>query len=95
MKVDKETLKKIAHLARVEIQKGDEEGLLKDLQQILAWIDKLDTLDTDDVEPLTHMTFEQNRLREDIPQNSLTREAALKNAPDHDEEFFKVPKVLK
>ncbi len=95
MKVNRETLKKIAHLARVEIDPKDEKSLLKDLEQIVSWVEKLDTLDTENVEPLTHMTMEKNQLREDHPKNTLERKSALKNAPDHDDSFFRVPKVLK
>ncbi len=95
MKINRETLKKIAHLARVEIDPKDEDDLIKDLEQIVSWVEKLDQLDTSDVAPLTHMSFEKNVLREDIAFNSLPKEKGLKNAPDHDNDHFKVPKVLK
>ncbi len=95
MKVDKETLEKVAHLARLKIKPEEEDKLLKDLSEILSWVEKLKEVDTDGVEPLTHMTQEFNVLRADKAEKTISREDALKNAPDHDEQFFKVPKVLK
>lgn len=95
MKVDKDTLKKIAHLSRVEIDPKDEKGLLKDLEQIVSWVEKLDSLDTKGIEPLRHMTMEKNRLRPDEAENTLAKDKALENAPEHDQHFFRVPKVLK
>lgn len=95
MKVDKENLKKVAHLARLNIKEEEEEKLLTDMSDILSWVDKLQELDTDGVEPLTHMTDEVNVLRKDIAQKTITTRQGLKNAPDSTEEFFKVPKVLK
>ncbi len=95
MQIDKETLYKVAHLARLEVPKDKEEELLADLQKILTWVEKLEELDTEEVDPLTNMSFETNVLRSDEVVPSISREEALKNAPDHDDTFFKVPKVLK
>ncbi len=94
MKVDKETLYKLAHLARIEIDPKDEKTLLSDLEEILTWIQKLEELDTSSIEDYPHMSHERNVFREDLASNELTREEALKNAPSHDEQFFRVPKVL-
>ena len=94
MKIDHTTLHKIAHLARVEIDPDQEEGLIKDLEQIVSWVEKLDELDTEFVEPLTHMTMEKNAMREDEAAKTLTKDEVLKNAPDKTNDFFKVPKVL-
>lgn len=95
MKVDKETLEKVAHLARLSIKPEEEVQLLKDMGEILNWVDKLSEVDTEDVEPITHMTQEVNVLRADKAEKTIEREEALKNAPDQDGQFFKVPKVLK
>lgn len=95
MKVDKESLSKVAHLARLNIKPEQEEKLLKDMSNILSWVEKLKELDTDGVEPLTHMTKEVNALRNDVAEKTITTEAGLKNAPDHNGEFFKVPNVMK
>ena len=95
MKVDKETLEKVAHLARLSIKPEEKDQLLKDMGEILNWVEKLSEVDTEGVEPLTHMTQEVNVLRADKAEKSIERVEALKNAPDQDGNFFKVPKVLK
>ncbi|MFY0591246.1 Asp-tRNA(Asn)/Glu-tRNA(Gln) amidotransferase subunit GatC [Roseivirga sp.] len=95
MKVERKDLKKVAHLARLNVQPEQEEKLVADMNNILDWVDKLSELDTENVEPLTHMTKEQNVLRDDKAKNELKTDAGLKNAPSHDGTFFKVPKVLK
>ena len=95
MKVTKETLHKMAHLARLEVDPKDEPQLINDLTEILTWVEKLNELDTSDVEPLTHMSAEVNLYRKDKAANRLDRKDALKVAPDHNEQFFIVPKVIK
>lgn len=95
MKVTKETLEKMAHLARLEVKKEDEDQLIGDLSEILTWVEELNEVDTENVEPLTHMTKEINSLREDSPINHLKREDALKSSPRHNNEFFTVPNVIK
>ena len=95
MQVDKKTLHQVAHLARLNIQPEEETQLLNDMSEILTWVGKLDELDTEGVEPLTHMTEEVNVFREDKAEISMSQEQALKNAAVKDSKFFKVPKVLK
>lgn len=94
MKITDELLDKMARLARLEIPAEEREDLKKDFQKMLNFVDKLQEVDTQDVEPLIHMTDSANRLREDIPQGNLDREAILKNAPDADAPYFRVPKIL-
>jgi aspartyl-tRNA(Asn)/glutamyl-tRNA(Gln) amidotransferase subunit C len=94
MKIDKQTLQKIAHLARLEFEEAGAEAMMADLSNILDWVEKLNEVDTEGVEPLTHMSVEVNILREDLPQEPLPRERGLKNAPDKDTDYFRVPKVL-
>ena len=93
MKVDKNTLKKIAHLSRFEIDPKNEKPLLESLSDILTWVEKLNELDTEHVEPLTNISQEINALRKDEVGKHLDRERGLKNAPARDDHFFKVPKV--
>lgn len=95
MKVDKETLYKVAHLARLNIKPEEEDKLLKDMSEILTWVEKLKEVDTDGVTPLTHMTAEVNVMRPDAALKTISKEDALKNAPVKDKDFFKVPKVLR
>lgn len=93
MKIDKKTLEKISHLARLELDESKEKEMLESLSEILTWVEKLNELDTEQVEPLTNMTMEINALREDKVREHLDREKGLLNAPERDKKFFRVPKV--
>ena len=95
MLVNDELVEKLAHLARLEIKPEERENLKEDFQKMIAFIEKLNELDTTGIEPLLFMTDEVNVLREDVVIPSITREEALMNAPVKDEAFFKVPKVIK
>ena len=68
--------------------------MLQDLNKILNWVDQLRELDTENVEPLIHMSEEVNVMREDLAQNTVSHDEALKNAPRKDSDYFRVPKVL-
>ena len=94
MKIDKDSIKKIAHLARLEFDENGVEKMSKDMSKILDWVEKLNEIETEDVEPLTTMSTEINVMREDQISNQLDREAGLKNAPKSDSDYFRVPKVL-
>jgi aspartyl-tRNA(Asn)/glutamyl-tRNA(Gln) amidotransferase subunit C len=94
MKVDIETIRKIAHLARLEYSEKEEQAFIKDFNKILDWMDKLNEVNTENVEPLIHMSSEMNVLREDEMHNSLKHEEALSLAPKKDSDYFRVPKFL-
>lgn len=94
MEINRQLLEKIAHLARLEIEEKDTERMLRDMTNIISWVEKLNALNTDGVEPLTTMSHEVNVLREDKVGPQMDRQTALRNAPSHDEKFFRVPKVL-
>lgn len=94
MNIDKDVIKKIAHLARLELNDEAEKNMHKDFNKILGWMDKLNEVNTEHVEPLIHMSEEVNVLREDIAVNALSHEEALKNAPKKDSDYFRVPKFL-
>lgn len=94
MKIDPEALQKIAHLARLEVKPEEEAALLASMESVLTWMEQLDELDTEGVEPLTHMTDEVNNWRQDVASNALSREDGLSNAPSHDEAYIRVPKVV-
>ena len=94
MSTDIQTIRKLAHLARLEFSEEKEQEVLQDLNKILNWVDKLRELDTEQVEPLTHMTEEVNVMREDIARNTISHEEALLNAPKKDSDYFRVPKVM-
>jgi aspartyl-tRNA(Asn)/glutamyl-tRNA(Gln) amidotransferase subunit C len=95
MEVNDALVDKLAHLARLKFNVAEKEEIKKDLQKMIAFVEKLNELDTTGVEPLVHMSDEVNALREDEVKGSISREDALKNAPFHDEQFFKVPKVIR
>lgn len=94
MELDKETLSKIAHLARLEFNEKDAEAMLKDMSSILSFVEKLNEVNTEGVEPLTTMSHELNALREDKISPHLNTSTALESAPEKDNTYFRVPKVL-
>ena len=94
MKIDNETVNKIAHLARLEFENEAKEQIIKDMNNMLVFVEKLNELDTSNVEPLIYMSDETNVLREDEVKQEITQNEALKNAPKKDSDYFKVPKVI-
>ncbi len=94
MKVDQETIRRIAHLARLNIDADNEAELKADLERILDFVEKLDEVDTEGVEPLTSMSSESNVWREDQKESHLPHDKGLKNAPNKDSDYIRVPKVL-
>ena len=94
MKIDKETLEKIAHLARLEFDEKDAGKMMQDMTNMVNFVEKLNEVDTTGVEPLTTMSHEINALREDEVKPHLPHQEALKNAPKKDADYFRVPKVL-
>lgn len=95
MEVNDALVQNLANLARLQFNEQEKEIIKKDLQRMIQFVDKLNELNTEGVEPLLHMTDTINVLREDVVKGSISREEALKNAPDTDGVFFKVPKVIK
>jgi aspartyl-tRNA(Asn)/glutamyl-tRNA(Gln) amidotransferase subunit C len=94
MKIDKELIDKIAHLARLEFSDEEKLNIEKDLTRILDFMETLNEVDTSNVEPLIYMTDEVNVMREDIVKKDISQEEALKNAPKKDSDYFRVPKVI-
>jgi len=94
MIIDKETVEKVAHLARLELAEDEKLEMIKDMSQILDFMAKLNELDTTGVEPLVYMTSEVNNVREDVVKQDITTQEALKNSPNHTNEYFLVAKVI-
>lgn len=94
MKLDAETLAKIAHLSRLDIDEKETDKMLRDMSNMLTFVEKLNEVNTDGIEPLTTMSHEVNALREDVVKQDLSHKEVLQNAPKKDAEFFRVPKVL-
>ncbi|MFK7807469.1 MAG: Asp-tRNA(Asn)/Glu-tRNA(Gln) amidotransferase subunit GatC [Saprospiraceae bacterium] len=95
MKIDKALISKLEKLANLELKPEEKAQIEQDLNKMLAMVEKIEELNTDGVEPLTHMTEEVNQFRKDEVKGQLSSEDALKNAPVKDERFIKVPKVIK
>ncbi len=95
MEVNDTLVDKIAHLARLQFNTAEKAAIKNDLQKMIVFVEKLNELDTTGVVPLLHMSDNVNVLREDEVNGSTNRETGLKNAPLHDNQFFKVPKVIK
>jgi aspartyl-tRNA(Asn)/glutamyl-tRNA(Gln) amidotransferase subunit C len=94
MQIDEQLISRLEHLARLELSPEERATIQKDLNNILTMVEKLNELDTKNVDPLVYINEEGNVWREDQVQHQLEREKALKNAPDQDGRFFKVPKVI-
>jgi aspartyl-tRNA(Asn)/glutamyl-tRNA(Gln) amidotransferase subunit C len=95
MNLDKATVEKLADLARLEFSEKEKDEMLQDMNKIMAFVEKINELDLEGVEPLIYMIEEGNVLREDEVTEQVTRDEALKNAPSRDTDYFRVPKVLK
>ena len=94
MTIDKKTVEKVAHLARLELAEDEKEKMIADMNKILGFMDKLNEIDTSGIEPLVYMTNEINTVREDVIKQEITHEEALLNAPKHDRDYFLVAKVI-
>jgi len=95
MEVNDALVENLCKLASLEFDLAGKQEIKKDLQKMIGFVEKLNELDLRDVEPLLYMGEETNVLRDDIPQNALSRAEALKNAPAADNIYFKVPQVVK
>ncbi len=94
MKITREEVAYVAHLARLEFSETEEETFTGQLNEILLYMDKLNGVDTSGVEPLSHAIALSNAFRDDKIQESLSQERSLANAPDPRGEFFRVPRVI-
>jgi len=95
MKLSREEVLHIAHLARIELKDEEVEKFRSQLSEILSFVEKLNELDTEGIDPKFSVIPPENVLREDIPSLSLPREKVFMNAPETDGEYFIVPKVVK
>ena len=94
MSVTLDDVRKVAKLARLSFSEEEEERLVTDLNQMLAYVASLDALDTSQVAPTTHVLPLSNVFRPDEPTESLSQEAALANAPRSGHGHFRVPRVI-
>ncbi len=95
MAISRDEVKYIAGLARLTLTEDEITLYTQQLSDILGYIEQLNELDVDNVEPMSHVLDIINVMREDKYLPSLSREEVMANAPDHDGEHFKVPRVVK
>ena len=95
MIVNNALIEKLAHLSRLELKEAEKEEMKIELEKMIGFIDKLNELDTSGVEPLLHMSENVDIFRNDEVSGQISKEDVFKNAPLHDGNFFKVPKVIK
>ena len=93
-KIDHEQVLKVAKLSRLDLSKEEISEFTSQLSDIIGYVEKMNELDTKNVQPLAHCLPISNCFREDVVKESLGTEETLLNAPDKQEEFFKVPKIL-
>jgi aspartyl-tRNA(Asn)/glutamyl-tRNA(Gln) amidotransferase subunit C len=94
MSVSRQDIEKVALLARLQLDEGELSTMTEQLAQIIGYVDLLAEVDTDAVEPMAHAVEVTNVFEDDLVRPSLPREAALANAPHHDERGYLVPAVL-
>ncbi len=94
MKIDKNTINKIARLSRIKLDDKESEDYINDLNSILNWVEQLNEVNTENVEPLSNISSSILPKREDVSKDTNSSEEILENAPDKLEGFFAVPKVV-
>lgn len=94
MEITDEMIDKLAKLAKLQFKDEQKENIKQDLSKIIAFVDKIEEMDTEGVEPLIHINQEFNVLREDEVQVTISQTQALKNAPSKDSDYIKISTVL-
>ena len=94
MSIDNSTVKKVAKLARLKVDAKEEQSLKNELNNILEWVDKLQKVNTDNIDPMLSVSNEPMPMREDMVTSKLDNKQILSNAPEKKAGFFVVPKVV-
>ena len=94
MKLDTNTINKIAKLARIKLSEEEARDLLKDMNSILDWVEQLNEVNTTSIEPLANISSSILPQRKDEPRDVNSSDEILKNSPDNLEGYFAVPKVV-
>ena len=94
MAVDRETVIRVASLARIQVPEGDLDTLAGELSNIIGWVEQLDAVDTDGVPPMASVINVARRPRADVVNDGGIRDKILANAPDAHDGYFTVPKVI-
>lgn len=93
-RISTEEVKHVANLARLAVTEEEVEKFTQQLDKIISFAEQLSELDTENVEPTSHVLDMKNVMREDVPQKGLPREEVLKNAPEHENGQIKVPSII-
>ncbi len=94
MSVSLDQVRYIASLARLRFTEEEEKRLAEEMNEILGYVEKLNELDTSGVPPMSHVLDLHNVTRKDVVETRISREEALKNAPDADSAYIRAPKVI-
>lgn len=94
MKIDIKVVDELSHLARLSYENEAKEEIVTELNKIIAFVEKLNEIDTYGLEPLIYMVDETNNTRKDIMIQLISQDDGLKNAPKKDSDYFRVPKVI-
>ena len=92
--IDNETVKKVAHLARIAVSEEEVKQYASDLQKIMTVVEKINEVNTDDIEPMAHPQDVSQRLREDTIVHTNERDTLMQNAPSQEQHLFLVPKMI-
>jgi aspartyl-tRNA(Asn)/glutamyl-tRNA(Gln) amidotransferase subunit C len=95
MKVNNKLIQDLSRLAKLNFNEQASDKMKGDLDKIIGFVDKLSEIDTENIEPLIYLSEEENVLRADEIKHEVSQKTALKNAPQKDSDYFKVPTVLK
>lgn len=95
MKINKLKVENLARLSRLSFSDKEMKSMVSDLEEILNFADKLNEINTDSISPLTHIHGANNIYRDDISKNLDIKTKILENAPNHNSDYIKVPKVLR
>lgn len=94
MNIDEKLVDHLAQLSRLSFEAEAKQGIMKDLNRILTFVEQLSEVDTTGVEPLIYMNDDVNILRDDVVKQEISHTEALKNAPRHDSDYFRVPRFV-
>jgi len=94
MKLDNELIVRLAELSRLEFNEEEKKAITKDLEKILSFMEKLNEVDTEQVDPMVYVNDSHNVVREDVVKDTLDKVDVLKNAPMKDSDYIKVPTVI-
>ena len=95
MQITDDLFDKLARLSKLKFSDEERVEIMNDFQHMLEFVDQLQEVDTEGVEPLIHMTEEVNHFRADAPSLEISQEESLRNAPEKNDSYFLVPKVVR